>query len=300
MKVFVTGGTGFVGREVITQLSHAGHDVVALVRQNSSDKLPKAKGVRIHFGDVTVPEDLVDGMRGCDAVVHLVGIIRAFPDKEITFDRLHVGATKNVLEAAQANGIKKYLHMSANGARPDSDIAYQKTKWQAEQEVRESGLDWSIFRPTIIFGAGGEFIEMLGDLVGKLPLVPVFGDGQYRLQPVAVEEVAETYVKALEKKDVVQEIYHLGGAESYSYDKILDLIGEALGKNTVHKAHQPLALTKPIVSQLEGFEKFPITSDQLAMLLEGNECDQQPWADAFAIQPTSFAAGCARIFNESD
>jgi len=296
MRVFVTGGTGFVGNEVIRQLIKADHHVVALVRQGSSEKLPEADGIKTHSGDVMVPETLTEGMRDCDAVIHLVGIIRAFPDKGVTFDRLHVQATQNVLRAAVDNGISKYLHMSANGARADSEIDYQKTKWQAEQWVRESGLDWTIFRPTVIFGAGGEFIEQLGDIVRKTPIVPVVGDGQYRLQPVAVEEVARTYVNALEMTDAFHETYHLGGTESYSYDTIFDLIGEALGKDKVRKAHQPVGLAKPIVNQLENFEKFPITSDQLSMLLEGNECDQEPWANAFKVKPTSFAEGVRKIF----
>ena len=299
MKVFVTGGTGFVGSEVVNQLTEAGHQVVALVHHTSPETFPEAGVVKIHFGDVMVPEDFSYGMRDCDAVIHLVGIIRAFPGQGITFDRLHVEATKKVLNAAKKNGIKKYLHMSANGARPDSDIDYQKTKWLADQMVQESGCEWTIFRPTVIFGAGGEFIEMLGNLVRKAPIIPVVGDGQYRLQPVAAEEVARTFVKALKKTDVVHETYHLGGAESYSYDRILDLIGEALGKVNLHKVHQPPALVKPIVNQLENFEKFPITSDQLAMLLEGNECDQKPWANAFGIKPISFAAGCKNIFSET-
>src|SRR6056297_1511415 len=198
MRVFVTGGTGFVGREVIRQLTAAGHQVIALVRQGSTEKLPQKENVKIQFGDITEPEELASGMRDCDALIHLVGIIRAFPDKGVTFERLHVDATQNALAAAKTSGITKILHMSANGAQKDSEIDYQKTKWRAEQLVRESGCDWTIFRPTIIFGAAGEFIEMLGDLVRKSPVVPVFADGQYRLQPVAVEQVAETFVKALE------------------------------------------------------------------------------------------------------
>jgi len=298
MQVFVTGGSGFVGKEVLRQLSAAGHDIVALIRQGSEETLPKEGNIRSYVGDVTDPESLPDGMRGCDAIIHLVGIIRAFPDRGVTFERLHVEATQNVLQAAASVGVKRYLHMSANGARPDSGIDYQRTKGEAEEAVRKSELEWSIFRPTLIFGPGGEFIEMLGDLVRRLPLVPVFGDGQYRIQPVAVEQVAETYVKALDKSAAINETYLLGGAESYTYDRILDLVGQALGKEKVHKFHQPLSLVKPLVGMLDGFDRFPITSDQLAMLLEGNECDQEPWAQAFGIDPIAFAEGIHQCFNK--
>ncbi|MGC9519909.1 MAG: NAD(P)H-binding protein [Desulfuromonadaceae bacterium] len=298
MRVFVTGGSGFVGSEVLKQLSAAGHDVVALIRQGSEETLPKEDNIRSYVGDVTDPQSLPDGMRGCDAVIHLVGIIRAFPDRGVTFERLHVEATQNVVQAAAAVGVKRYLHMSANGARPDSGIAYQRTKGEAEEAVRKSALEWTIFRPTLIFGPGGEFIEMLGGLVRRLPFVPVFGDGQYRIQPVAVEQVAETYVKALDKTDAINETYLLGGAESYTYDRILDLVGQALGKEKVHKFHQPLSLVKPLVGMLDRFDKFPITEDQLAMLLEGNECDEEPWARALDIDPIAFAQGVYRCFHK--
>lgn len=300
MMIFVTGGTGFVGSEVVRQLTSAGHDVIALVRRGSAEKLPNVDKMRIHIGDVTAPESLLEGLRDCDAVIHLVGIIRAYPDKGVTFKRLHVDATQNVLNAAISVGIKRFLHMSANGARPESEIDYQRTKWQAEESVRSSGLNSTIFRPTLIFGTGSDFLETLADLVRRLPIVPVFGDGQYRLQPVAVEQVAETFVRALEMKETINETYLLGGGKSYTYDTILDLVGQALGKEPVHKVHQPISLVKPIVSMLDGFDKFPITEDQLKMLLEGNECDSEPWAKAFGIDPVSFEAGVHQCFNKNN
>ncbi len=297
MQVFVTGGTGFVGNEVVSQLTEAGHDVIALVRRGSAEKLPKVGRVRIHIGDVTDLESITEGIRNCDAVIHLVGIIRAFPDQGVTFQHLHVDATRNVRDAAVSGGVKRFLHMSANGARPDSEIDYQRTKWDAEEEIRASELDWTIFRPTLIFGRGGDFLETLADLVRRLPIVPVFGDGQYCLQPVAVEQVAETFVKALDKQGTIDKTFMLGGGESYTYDRILDLIGHALGKETVHKIHQPISLVKPIVRMLDGFDKFPITEDQLIMLLEGNECDPKPWAKNFDIDPISFESGVQACFD---
>ena len=299
MKIFVTGGTGFVGSEVLSQLTSAGHEVMALVRRGSAEKLPKSDKIRFHIGDVTDAESLHDGIKGCDAVIHLVGIIRAYPDEGVTFKRLHVDATQNVLNAAISVGVKRYLHMSANGARPDSEIDYQRTKWQAEENVRSSGLNSTIFRPTLIFGTGSDFLETLADLVRRLPVVPVFGDGQYRIQPVAVEQVAETFVKALDKKEAINETYLLGGGKSYSYDTILDLVGHALGKKSVHKVHQPISLVKPIVSMLDGFDKFPITEDQLKMLIEGNECDSEPWAKVFGIDPITFENGVHHCFDEN-
>lgn len=300
MRVFVTGGTGFVGSFLLSQLVDAGHQVVALVRPGSEDKVISSSEVKIHPGDVTDPASLGGGMQGCDAVIHLVGIIRELPDKGVTFERLHVEATRNMLAATSNSGIKRYLHMSTNGARPEAESTYHTTKWRAEECVRESSLDWTIFRPSLIFGPGGEFVEMVGDMVRKLPVVPVIGDGQYRMQPVFVEQVAETYVKALDMPEAIGEAYHLAGSESYTYDQILDLIGKALGKDKVHKAHQPVPLVKPMVKLLQDFEKFPLTMDQLVMMLEGNECDPTHWAETFGLEPISFAQKADAIFRSEE
>ncbi|MEZ4599483.1 MAG: complex I NDUFA9 subunit family protein [Syntrophotaleaceae bacterium] len=291
MQVFVTGSTGFVGGEVLRQLAAAGHQVVALVRPGSEGKLEKHPDIRIHPGDVTDPGSLPEGMRGCEAVIHLVGIIREFPDKGVTFERLHVQGTENVLRAAAASGTGRYLHMSANGARADGYSEYERTKWRAEQAVGDSGLEWTIFRPSLIFGPGSDLFSMLSKMVRLAPVVPVIGDGRYRLQPVALEQVAESFVRALSLPETVGRIFHLCGSEDYAYNEILDLIGKALGKDKVRKIHQPVSLVKPVVRVMEQFSAFPITSGQLTMLLEGNICDRGPWADTFGIEPISFAQG---------
>lgn len=296
MKVFLTGGTGFVGSEVLRQLMAAGHDVRALVRPGSEQKLAVRDGVETWPGDATEPATLAGALAGCDAVIHLVGIIREFPGRGITFERLHVGGTGNVLAAAREQGVRRWLHMSANGTGPAGTTAYHRSKWAAEQRVRDSGLDWTVFRPSLIFGKGGEFVTMLGDLIRKLPLVPVLGDGQYRLQPVAVAQVAESFVRALTMPETVGQTYHLGGGASYSYDEILDLTGRAIGREHVAKAHQPLFMVKPMIRVLEHADHFPITSDQLEMLLAGNICDTTGWVRDFGIRPVSYAEGIGECF----
>jgi NADH dehydrogenase len=291
MKVFLTGGTGFVGREVLRQLVASGHTVRALVRSGSEDKLVAKKNVEIYSGDVTDASSLVGALTGCDAVIHLVGIIREFPGRGVTFKKTHVTATENILEACGEQGVSRYLHMSSNGTRERGSTAYHRTKWQAEGLVRASALDWTLFRPSLIFGSGSEFVSMIADLIRRLPVVPVIGDGQYRMQPVAVEQVAASFVNALEMPETIGAIYHLGGGDSYSYEEILDLTAQALGKEKAAKIHQPLFMVKPMIKVLQSSEHFPITSDQLTMLLEGNVCDSDEWAKVFNLEPTSYAEG---------
>jgi len=296
MKVFVTGGTGFVGQEVLKQLLAAGHEVRALVRAGSENKLPIHPQLDIRRGDATDPASLAGALTGCEAAIHLVGIIREIPAKGVTFEKLHVEATRNLLDAAKNQGARRYLHMSANGTRENAATPYHQSKWRGEELVRASGLDWSIFRPSLIFGAKGEFVHMLADLVRKLPVVPVFGDGQYRMSPVAVEDVAAGFVAALAKPESIGQSYCCCGPTSLTYDELLDAFGAALGKGTVLKLHQPLCLVKPVVNLLEGIPRFPITSGQLTMLLEGNVCDPKNWSETFGISPREIKEELHTIF----
>lgn len=294
MKVFVTGASGFVGSEILRQLIAAGHTPRCLVRRGSEGKLALREGVEIHPGDATVAESLEGALAGCDAVIHLIGIIREFPGRGITFRQLHIEATENVVAAAENQGVRRFLHMSANGARDGAPSPYHRSKWAAEERVRKADLDWTIFRPSVIFGPGDGFVTMLADMIRRFPAVPVIGDGQYTLSPVAVSDVAAGFVGALANPATSGQSYACGGPETLTYDAILDLIGSALGKKSVTKIHYPLFMMKPVVALLEGIPAFPITTSQLTMLLEGNSCDPAPFAAAFGLTPTPFAAGIRR------
>ncbi|SHJ51214.1 NADH dehydrogenase [Malonomonas rubra DSM 5091] len=292
MKVFLTGGTGFVGQEVQRQLLQKGHQVRLLC--HSQKQTAENPDVEIIQGDTTLAESLQAALQGCDVVINLVGIIREFPGRNITFERLHTETTRNLLHAAKVQGVSRFLQMSANGTRSDAITGYHKTKWAAEQLVRESGLDWTIFRPSLIFGKDDMFVNMLAGLIRKLPVVPVMGDGKYRLQPVAVTDVAAGFVNALDTPETSGKTYHCGGPEAYSYNQILDLIGATLGKKSVCKIHQPLLLMKPVVSVMQSLPQFPMTSDQLQMLLEENICDPAEWQKDLQLELTDFKEGISQ------
>jgi len=294
MKVFLTGATGFVGKGILARLRQEGHSCVCLVRsrtQKNQTPHEDQDGVTWVAGDLFDLPSLTEAMKDCDAVIHLVGIIREQPGKGVTFSRVHVEGTQNVLEAAKQAGIKRFVHMSALGARENATSAYHRSKYEAEQLVENSGIPYVIFRPSVIFGPGDEFVNMLADLV-RMPITPVIGDGSYPLQPVARETVADVFVQALTLDSAVHHIYETGGPARISYGQILDDIGAVIGKSRVRKAHIPLGLMKPVVTMMEGFSFFPITNTQLTMLLEGNACqDGELLYNTFTTTPVPFREG---------
>jgi uncharacterized protein YbjT (DUF2867 family) len=290
-RVFVTGGTGFVGRAVIQALRAEGVFVRCLVRRGSERDLHGLGAIERVEGDAMAPQTLDEGMAGCDAVVHLVGIIREQPAIGATFERVHTQVTVNVLDAAIAAGVRRYLHMSALGTRPEARARYHRTKWLAEEAVRGSALPWTIFRPSIIYGRDDAFVTMLADMVKRYPAVPVLGTGLQRLQPVPVAQVAAGFARALSRPATVKQTYAVAGPDAVTMLELLDRIGHAMGRGAVRKAHVPLGLVRPMARLLHRFPGFPITPDQLLMLEEENVADAQPFLSAFDLTPVPLNDG---------
>lgn len=283
MKVFVTGSTGFVGNHVLNELLDKGHQVRALVRPGSEYKLKRPDEMESTSGTVEEPADLIQGMEGCDAIIHLVGIIRAFPRRGITFEKLHTEAAANVVAAAKETGVSRLLHMSALGAREDGPTPYLSTKYAAEELVRESGLDFTIIRPSLIFGRGGEAIKMFSDMVAKI-VVPIIGDGKYRFQPVSASTVAQGFEKALGLEDAHGKTLDVGGPDNVTFDEIMDTLARVKGK-TIVKMHLPVFPLRMVSSALQHAPGYPLTTDQITMLLEGSTCDEKPFYELLDITP---------------
>lgn len=295
-RIFVTGGTGFVGRAVVRALVSQGFLVRCLVRPGSEAALRGFESIDRVPGDLTKPEGLVQAAEGCAALVHLVGIIREHRRRGVTFDRIHRQGTENALRIAREAAIPRYLHMSALGTRPNAHSAYHRTKWRAEEAVRASGLQWTIFRPSIIFGPGDAFVSVLASMVRRSPVVPVLGDGQYRLQPIPVEQVAEGFARALRIPASVDQTYEVGGPEPCRFVDILDQIGQALGRKRVRKIHVPLGPVKAATRLLQWVPAYPVTPDQLTMLEEESVVpDPQRFFSEFALSPEPLGLGLRRM-----
>ena len=294
-RVFVTGGSGFVGTAVIEELLSRGYAVNALVRGRKltagGDRLREVKG------DLFDDRALDEGVRGVDAVVHLVGIIMENPAKGVTFERIHFEGTKRVVDAAVRNGVRRYVHMSALGTRPGAVSDYHKTKYRAEDYVRASGLDWTILRPSLIHGPKGEFMQMEAKWAKrKAPpflFMPYFGAGAFgqggagRLQPVFVADVARAFVDALEKPNTIGEVYPLAGTQQVTWPEMHRLASQYI----VDKKR--LALPVPawyarLLTRVVPAPLLPFNRDQVVMSQEDNTTDLSKFVDGFGWEPGRF------------
>lgn len=296
MKVLVTGGTGFVGTHLVNALLRRGHAVTVLARDPRKTVNRYNHPVAAVTGNVLDSESVARAAAHQDAVVHLVGII---VEKGVqTFDRMHREAVENVLAAATSAGVRRYLHMSAMGSSEDAPSEYSRTKAAGEKAVRASGLDWTIFRPSIVFGYGDGFVGLLAPLVrGNPGFVPVIGNGQNRFQPVAVEDLARAFADALEKPETIGQTYEVGGPDVLTFDQILREIAAAVGKPGKRLVHFPLWYGRLLARLFEGLARRgvladpPLTRDQLRSMSRDNVADASATLAAFGGDWKRFGPG---------
>ena len=281
MRVALFGGTGFVGSYLVDALIDAGMHPVVLVRSGHESRVSHPDECSLVTGDVTDPEAITSTLSDCDAAIYNIGILREFPSKGITYTSLQLDAARQIVDAAKEAGVGRFLLMSANGVKADG-TPYQVTKYEAEQYLKASGLDWTIFRPSVIFGDPGERMEFATQLANDIirsPLpAPLFFDGvipvnagQFRLSPVHVEDVAQAFVRCLHSDKTTGKTYRLGGNDALTWKQILTIIADATGKKKI-MLPVPACGVRLAAGALDRFEVFPITRDQISMLMEGNTC----------------------------
>jgi NADH dehydrogenase len=254
--------------------------------------------VEIYAGDVTRRDSLTGALEGTDAVVHLVGIISQVGDS--TFENVHVHGTQNLLDESRAAGVRRFVHMSALGTRSQAASQYHRTKWAAEEAVRRSGLDYTIFRPSIIFGPEDHFVNLFARIARCSPIIPVMGDGKTRFSPIAVESVARAFALAVTNSECVGQTLDLCGSETLTFDHMLDEILAVLGRRRL-KLHVPLALARAQAAFLEWIYPSllnrapPLNRDQLIMLQEDNIGRGERAAQMFHLPPLTFRQGIAYL-----
>ena len=282
--ILVTGGTGFVGPHVVHALRAEGRDVRVLVRNPGSKGARRvaAWGCELVQGDMTDAESLRRAAQGCKAVVHLVAIPTGSEER---FERIMTQGTRDLLEAAKAAGVTRFVHMSALGTSPASkDLTpYFRAKWNQEQAVKASGIDHVIFRPSFIFGEDGGMLPLLVKQVRWAPVVAVVGTR--RMQPVWVEDVAAFFAQGVASPETGR-TYDLVGPDVVTWDELYDRIKRTLGKRRP-SFRPPMGLVRAGAAVIEKLPtSLPLSPDALTMLeFADNVADPQPATDAFGIRP---------------
>lgn len=297
MKVAIFGGTGFVGSYIVDRLLAEGHTPRVLVRAGSASRLRQPERHEIVTGEIGDADAVARCLEGAEAAIYNIGLIREFPRRGITFEAMHYAGAVTAIDAAVHGGVRRFVLMSANGVKPGG-TGYQSTKFRAEQYLASSGLDWTVFRPSVVFGDPRglqEFCSQLRDEMIAPPLpAPLFheglwpgGAGRFRMSPVAVEDVAAAFAGSLAEPASVRRILPLGGPDALEWREIIARIAAASGKKKL-TVPAPVGVMRAAASLLDRFEWFPVTGEQLQMLMEGNVCDGSEAWRLFGIKPKRF------------
>jgi NADH dehydrogenase len=268
MKVLVTGGTGFVGPKVVHRLRAQGHEVRALVRRPERAVQLAAWGAELVSGDVTDPASLRAAVDGCTHVVHLVAIIKGSP---ADFQRVMTQGTKDLVAAAKAAGIERFVLMSALGTSNTTKdtVPYFASKWAMEQETLQSGLEYTIFRPSFVFGRDGGVLPTFIKQVRYSPVVTVIGSGLQRIQPIWVDDVAQYFSRGVDHPQAANRTFEIGGPDVVTWNELYLTIAKVLGKRR-KLVHIPTSLARAAAQLTQRVPGAPLTTDQIAMIEAGD------------------------------
>jgi NADH dehydrogenase len=295
--ILITGGTGFVGSHLVRRMRREGLPLRALVR--NPDRAQELADQRVEAvpGDISDKASLEKAVEGVERVIHLVGIIQEAPG--VTFKGVHVEGTRNLVEAARKAGVRHFFYQSALGARPGAKSEYHKTKWQAEELVRASGIPYTVLRPSLIYGPGDQFTLRLAEIIRQSPVLPVIGSGKSKVQPIAIDDVVSCIVKAVSSDVFLNESYEIGGPEQLTYEEVTRAIAGAMGIRRP-AVHMPMLFMRPMARVLEAvLPKPPVTTDQLIMLREDNICSMRDIREVFGIEPVKFWEGLKKFIKKT-
>lgn len=287
MKVLVAGGSGFIGTHLSSELLDRGHDVTVLSRSPDADDLPD--GVATATGDVSAYDSIESAVSGHDVVVNLVALSPLFEPKggNEMHDEVHRHGTENLVKAAEAGDVSQFIQLSALGADPNGDTAYIRAKGRAEGHVTDSDLEWVIFRPSVVFGEGGEFVYFTKRLkkmfAPGVPVYPLPGGGKTRFQPIWVGDLVPMLADAIEDDEHTGQIYEIGGPETLTLRAITELVYEAEGKS-ISIVPLPMAMAGIGLSVLGAVPGFPMGKDQYRSLRFDNTTADND-VSAFGVDP---------------
>lgn len=226
--MLVTGASGFLGRHLVPRLVARGHEVRGLARNRPREGGLATLGVEWWTADVRESPDLIGAAGECDRVIHLAGGWVPGPAGDGDPGEVHHGGTRNVVREALDAGAERFVYVSALGARPDGSPFF-RAKYAAEREVQEVDVEAVVFRPAVVYGEGDRFTAELRSMLLRYPALPVFGETEFRLQPVSIEDVVEALCQAVERPAFENEVFELGGPAPLLFREIVDAVAEAVG-----------------------------------------------------------------------
>ena len=293
-KIVILGGTGFIGQYIVDELLESGYFVKMINRNEDSNiYINRPEQVTINLKSDLLYKELID----CDCVIYNIGIIREFKNMGVSFEDSHKDLAVHAINMSEKAGVRKFILMTANGVERCL-TNYEKTKFEAEQYLMKSKLQWTIFRPSVVFGNPNgkmEFCTQVKRDMVKIPLpmpmffsgINIFNAGLFKMSPIHVKNVAQFFVKSIDKEDSNKKIYELGGTTSYSWREILKVISEACGKKK-WITPVPIGAVKLAAFFFDRFSWFPVTRDQLTMLAQGNVCESSKYFAQYGIDEISF------------
>jgi uncharacterized protein YbjT (DUF2867 family) len=294
--ILVTGASGFVGSHVIPVLLERGHRVLALVRSDDAGASvhrrldpADAERVELRIGDVTDRASLPGALAGTDAVVHLVAVPRDW-DGGATLRLVNTEGTRNLIAAMTTAGVRRLVHQSALGVEDDPALHYASSKAKGERLVRESDLDWTILKPSLLFGPRDGFFNIIASLVRWSPgVVPIAGRGDSRFQPLAIVDAARIVADVLDRPDTIRQTYELGGPRIWTYREIVAEVIRAMGAHRL-VIPMPVPLVALVARSAELVRlPFPVASDQLRQLRLDNVATLDAVPAAFGFAPLDMA-----------
>jgi uncharacterized protein YbjT (DUF2867 family) len=269
VKVLVTGATGFVGPKVANAIVDAGHEVRVLERKPGSWSKAGIRCQEAAQGDMTDPQSLRQAVEGRDVVVHLVAIRQGRPEQ---FERIMVDGNRSLIAAAKEAGVKRFVLMSALGTTEKTKdlVPYYGAKWQQERDLEGSGLEYVTLRPSFIFGRDGGILPTFRRLAKLAPVTPIIGSGSQRIQPIWIDDLAAYYAAAVDKPEVANRTFELGGPDVVSWNEFWERLKQTLRvrRPSVHVPVGFMRLNALVTERLPG--NIPLTRDLLKMLEAGD------------------------------
>lgn len=286
--ILVAGGTGFVGAGIVRELAKRGKKVAVLTRSAAKAKRFPDLDVEYREGDVTQPETLAAAMQGVDT---LIGV-QQFPNSPIenpgkgyTFEKVDAEGTENLLRAAKDAGVKQYIYLSGVGAAPEGRHWF-RAKWRAETAVRESGLTYTIIRPTWVYGPEDKSLNRFLGMARLLPFVPLIGNaGKQRMQPVFIEDVGRAVAESVDNPAAAGQLFELGGPEVMSMSDVVRTALQVSGKKRL-LLPSPLFVMKLVASLLQFAPGRPLTPDAVEFIAGDAVADPKEIEQKLGIKTT--------------